>query len=172
MLCPGLPLVRGRAQTYLPEEVDWITQPESQPASTEIVPPELPPFVVPPRHLFDAVTNRQQVCRLVCDTLLPELARRLQHGDPLIRRRSAACLAKMGPAAAGFAQSLLAALHDDDAVVRRHASIAIGNGRVASAQSHFERLRFDDDRRVAQTAIDALDRLRPAAAAGELGSSA
>ncbi len=151
-----LPPIGDHVQSHLPEEVNWKSRPTRAP---EDGPREAAYRAVPPWSLSSHAAHGTRVRNLVCDTLLPELARRLRHTDPLVRRRSAACFARMGPADGCFARSLLAALRDDDGVVRRHAVIALGNGCVASARAELERLRFDDDRWVAQSAIDALDRL-------------
>jgi len=169
----GLPLFGDRVQSYLPEEVNWKSRPiRLLTSSPRVAPHEQAYHAAPPWYLSSQGADSTRIRNLVCDTLLPELARRLRHTDPLIRRRSAACLARMGPAAANFAQSLIATLRDDDGVVRRHSCVALGNGRVGSARAELERLRFDDDRRVAQAAINALDRLPALAKPTELSSRA
>src|SRR5262249_16100569 len=113
--------------------------------------------------------DRRRAHHLASAMLLPELARRLRHRDPAIRRRSAVCLAQMGPAAGHFAQSLLAALHDDDSLVRTHAAVALGNGRPTSPKAELEKLVFDGERRVAQVASAGLDRIVAANTAGGQG---
>lgn len=136
---------RCTAQTYFPEEIGW----------------EPPKLAGQPARLmlFYNVEKAEEVRSLACRTLLPRLARRLRHADPAVRRRAAAAFRRLGTAAAPFTSELLDALKSDDAIVRCRVAEALGNSGVSDAVDYLAPLRFDDDRQVANTAIQAVDKL-------------
>lgn len=113
----------------------------------------------PKRRLFWDCDDARLAEELRRQTLLPQLAARLAHADAEVRRSVARAFTRLGRGAAPFLPNLLDALQDDDAVVRRYVAAAVGNAGDETARPYLERLRFDDNRRTAQAAMKASQKL-------------
>lgn len=91
---------------------------------------------------------------------VPHLRPRLEHPDAEVRWKAAMALAGAGPAAAGAADGLAAALGDSVPLVRQFAAAALGNAHVETAIPALRAaLKGDEDPQVRWAAGEALRKL-------------
>ena len=96
-----------------------------------------------------------------CSNLIPRLKRLLSHPQAEVRENSAAIVADSTTLAAGLAPELVAALDDDEPIVREKAAIALGVAGVRSPDvlAGLLAATTDEDEVVAQVARDSHKRL-------------